>query len=167
MGRRDTLTLAAGRVLLKRVSDRGAFFCKAASSFSRPCQESLMSLGVVLATCIGAVAFQPVVPGVLQDMGQPGKFPRAMLAAVVTCGCLYLAVMLCGYHGYGAFILQDIVQSMTHSPKDVQEAFDDEAEAWNWTGAKSLWVPALVSSLVLVNIVLSHLVAPGRLIPNP
>eukprot|EP00439_Symbiodinium_sp_Y106_P036757 s2744_g4.t1 len=114
-----------------------------------------MSLGVVLATCIGAVAFQPVVPAVLQDMGQPEKFPRAMLAAVVTCGCLYLAVMLCGYHGYGAFILQDIVQSMTHSPKDVQEAFDDEAEAWNWTGAKSLWVPALVSSLVLVNIVLS------------
>ncbi|CAE7753801.1 AVT1C [Symbiodinium sp. CCMP2592] len=116
-------------------------------------QESLMSLGVVLATCIGAVAFQPVVPSVLQDMGKPEKFPLAMLAAVVTCGCLYLAVMLCGYHGYGAFILQDIVQSMTHSPKDVQEAF--EAEAWNWTGAKSLWVPALVSSLVLVNIVLS------------
>lgn len=118
-------------------------------------QESLMSLGVVLATCIGAVAFQPVVPAVLQDMGKPEKFPLAMLAAVVTCGCLYIAVMLCGYHGYGAFIREDIVQSMTHAPKDLQEAFEDEAEAWNWTGEKSLWVPALVSSLVLLNIVLS------------
>ena len=98
-----------------------------------------MSLGVVLATCIGAVAFQPVVPAVLQDMGKPEKFPLAMLAAVVTCGCLYIAVMLCGYHGYGAFIRQDIVQSMTHAPKDLQEAFEDEAEAWNWTGEKSLW----------------------------
>ena len=100
------------------------------------------------------MTFHPVVPAVLQDMREPEQFPRAMMAAVTTCGMLYLAVMLCGYHGYGAFISQDIVQSMTHSPADLAEALS-EVEAWEWTGEKSLWVPPLVSSLVLINIMLS------------
>ena len=91
-----------------------------------------------------------------QDMKQPEQFPRAMFAAIATCGSLYLTVMLCGYYGYGTFISQDIVQSMTYSPANFNEAFSDQ-KVWEWTGEKSLWVPALVSSLVLVNIVLSSL----------
>jgi len=117
-------------------------------------QGSLMSLGTVLATCIGAMTYQAVVPAVLQEMKQPEQFPRALYAANLTSGALYLAVMLAGYYGYGAFINQDIVESMTYSPANLDEAFSG-MKASQWTGEKSFWVPPVVSSLVLINIVLS------------
>ena len=56
-------------------------------------------------------------------MKQPEQFPRALYAANLTSGALYLAVMLAGYYGYGAFINQDIVESMTYSPANLDEAF--------------------------------------------
>ena len=113
----------------------------------------MLSLGIVLATCIGAMTFHPVVPAILQDMEKPKEFPRAMYGAVVTCGSLYLAVMLCGYHGYGDFIRQDIVRSMTYSPGTFEEALS--GDPLEWTGASSRWMSPVVSSLVLVNIMLS------------
>eukprot|EP00439_Symbiodinium_sp_Y106_P009380 s6549_g1.t1 len=93
-------------------------------------------------------------------MKQPEQFPRALYAANLTSGALYLAVMLAGYYGYGAFINQDIVESMTYSPANLDEAFSG-MKASQWTGEKSFWVPPVVSSLVLINIVLSSCCSTG------
>ena len=97
-------------------------------------------------------------------MKQPEQFPRALYAANLPSGALYLAVMLAGYYGYGAFINQDIVESMTYSPANLDEAFSG-MKASRWTGEKSFWVPPVVSSLVLINIVLSSCCSTG-LVPG-
>mmetsp|Transcript_50237 Transcript_50237/g.117235 ORF Transcript_50237/g.117235 Transcript_50237/m.117235 type:complete len:469 (+) Transcript_50237:13-1419(+) len=118
-----------------------------------PWPQEPAALGVVLATCIGAMTFHPVVPAVIQDMKTPEQFPLAMTGAVVTCGSLYMAVIVCGYYGYGNFIQGDVVQSMAYSPASFDQAFNVPSQ--DWTGAATHWVLPVMATMVLINITLS------------
>eukprot|EP00434_Breviolum_minutum_P001520 symbB.v1.2.001339.t1/scaffold73.1/size366217/3 len=114
---------------------------------------NIFASGAALATCLAAFTLVPVVPPIIRDMAQPERFIGALNAALVTCGSLYLAVMLCGYYGYGNFISNDLVESMSISPSSFDEAM--LVEATEWTGPQRLRLRVLMSVLILVNIILS------------
>ena len=48
-----------------------------------------------LATCVGAFTLIAMVPPIVRDMSKPQNFSWALNAALLTCGILYLGVMLC------------------------------------------------------------------------
>lgn len=114
---------------------------------------SFAPLGSALATCVGAFTLIPMVPPIVRDMYKPESFSWALNAALLTCGILYLGVMLCGYYGYGSFISEDIVESMSRSPNSWEEAMSQPIA--DWTGVQRLWIRVFMSILILVNITLS------------
>lgn len=56
-----------------------------------------MALGSAVSISLGAFSISVVVPALVGDMRKPEHFPRALLGAILSCGGLYLGVMLC--HG--------------------------------------------------------------------
>ena len=60
-----------------------------------------------------------------------------------------------GYYGYGSFISEDIVESMSRSPSSWEEAMSQPIA--DWTGVQRLWIRVFMSILILVNITLSNL----------
>ncbi|CAJ1461090.1 unnamed protein product [Effrenium voratum] len=110
------------------------------------------ALGAVLATCLGAFTLAPVSPPLIQDMAKPERFPRALSCALLTCAILYIAVMLCGYYGYGNFIQENVVANMHLFPASSEEAL---RPASTWTGSSAEWLAPVVSVMVLTNIMLS------------
>lgn len=115
--------------------------------------SSFAPLGSALVTCVGAFTLIPMVPPIVRDMSKPQNFSWALNAALLTCGILYLGVMLCGYYGYGSFISEDIVESMSRSPSSWEEAMSQPIA--DWTGVQRLWIRVFMSILILVNITLS------------
>ena len=57
-----------------------------------------------------------------------------------------------GYYGYGNFISDDLVTSMTRSPASYEQAMSNPD---TWTGIHRAWLRVFVSTLILINIVLS------------
>lgn len=118
-----------------------------------PWPTSFAPLGSALATCVAAFTLIPMVPPIVRDMSKPQNFSWALNAALLTCGILYLGVMLCGYYGYGSFISEDIVESMSRSPGSWEEAMSQPIA--DWTGVQRLWIRVFMPILILVNITLS------------
>jgi len=97
-----------------------------------------MDLGSVTATLFGAYGVNGNVPSVLCEMKNPMEFPKAYRTAMGIVTTLYMLVMGCGYWGYGQFMQDDIVESMTRFPANGQEAFTVEYAQWTGPTAKAL-----------------------------
>lgn len=64
-----------------------------------------------------------------------------------------------GYFGYGSFIREDLVESMSMSPNSYHEAMS--MPITGWSGVQQLWIRVFMSTLILVNITLSDLPGPS------
>jgi len=117
-------------------------------------EHGFMPLGSVVATLFGAFGVMGNVPTIAGEMRQPRHFPRALKVAMCIVMLLYLGIMVSGYWGYGNFIQDNILISMSQSPANAGEAF--KAPVDQWTGPRSRIIPALVAWCVLVNLLLSY-----------
>merc|ERR1712048_687929 len=90
--------------------------------------------------------------GVLCEMKKPEEFPFAFKTAMSVVMIIYMLVMACGYYGYGEFIQDDIIKSLTSLPANANEAFNVPAD--EWTGPKSHALEYIVSGLLLVKLLI-------------
>eukprot|EP00930_Biecheleria_cincta_P097690 TRINITY_DN89392_c0_g1_i1.p1 TRINITY_DN89392_c0_g1~~TRINITY_DN89392_c0_g1_i1.p1 ORF type:complete len:365 (+),score=55.05 TRINITY_DN89392_c0_g1_i1:84-1178(+) len=109
---------------------------------------STSSLGVVVAVSFGACGMTANVPSVLCEMEHPDHFPRVMRSAMTLVVLVYMAVMTCGYYGYGQFIQNDVIESMERAPANFEQAF--QGSYANWTGPSSKLCGRIVSALLIV-----------------
>eukprot|EP00928_Gymnodinium_smaydae_P018103 TRINITY_DN16889_c0_g1_i1.p1 TRINITY_DN16889_c0_g1~~TRINITY_DN16889_c0_g1_i1.p1 ORF type:complete len:400 (-),score=40.41 TRINITY_DN16889_c0_g1_i1:145-1344(-) len=102
------------------------------------------ALGTVIASLYGGFGINANVPSVLCEMKDPAQFPFAFGAALLIVGFVYMAVMGCGYYGYGEFMQEDIVNSLTSFPANETEAFHVPFEQWT---VMSVFSPLLQCTL--------------------
>jgi len=115
--------------------------------------ETPSGLGIVVATLFGAFGVNGNVPSVLCEMKKPEEFPFAFKTAMSVVMIIYMLVMACGYYGYGEFIQDDIIKSLTSLPANANEAFNVPAD--EWTGPKSHALEYVVSGLLLVKLLIA------------
>jgi amino acid permease len=113
---------------------------------------SPLDLGTVVATMFGAFGVNGNVPSVLCKMKDPMQFPLAFKTAMISVGLIYLAVMGCGYYGYGEFMQANIIESLTSFPANQSQAFNTPVK--EWTGPKAIALQNILSSLLLVKLII-------------
>jgi len=111
-----------------------------------------MDLGTVTATLFGAFGVNGNVPSVLCEMKDPMEFPKAYWTAMGIVATLYMLVMGCGYYGYGQFMQDDIMSSMTRFPANETEAFN--VPYAQWTGPTARALEYVVSGCLFVKLVI-------------
>ncbi|CAE7230796.1 AVT1 [Symbiodinium sp. CCMP2592] len=65
---------------------------------------------------------------------------------------VYLAVMCCGYYGYGDFMQPDIVKSLSSFPATEEQALDVKFD--DWTGPKALVLRGVCAALLLIKLII-------------
>eukprot|EP00928_Gymnodinium_smaydae_P075228 TRINITY_DN5822_c0_g1_i1.p1 TRINITY_DN5822_c0_g1~~TRINITY_DN5822_c0_g1_i1.p1 ORF type:complete len:494 (+),score=56.42 TRINITY_DN5822_c0_g1_i1:77-1558(+) len=112
-----------------------------------------MALGSVIGIIYGAYSVNHSVPSIMSEMRDPSQMPRALRAALATCLILYLFIMLMGHYGYGNFVQDNLLDSMTRAPASAEEAFT-KPWCW-WTGRCGNQIALMMQICVLVNLVIS------------
>jgi len=106
------------------------------------------SVSLVFATIYGAFAIMTNVPVVLCNMQEPAKFPHVFRIVLGVVCVFYLLVMWCGYAGYGAFILDDIMDNMRYHPQDLHEALHTPYREWSRPQTRSVyWAMRVIVSI--------------------
>eukprot|EP00928_Gymnodinium_smaydae_P069006 TRINITY_DN5234_c0_g2_i2.p1 TRINITY_DN5234_c0_g2~~TRINITY_DN5234_c0_g2_i2.p1 ORF type:complete len:467 (+),score=55.01 TRINITY_DN5234_c0_g2_i2:81-1403(+) len=112
-----------------------------------------MALGTVTGLSFGAYGVNGNVPSVLCEMQDPSQMPKALRFALTFCLSLYLCIMLLGHYGYGNFVQDNLLDSMSRSPANAEEAF---TKPWClWTGPCGWQAAMMMQVLVLANMVIS------------
>eukprot|EP00928_Gymnodinium_smaydae_P058856 TRINITY_DN4205_c1_g2_i1.p1 TRINITY_DN4205_c1_g2~~TRINITY_DN4205_c1_g2_i1.p1 ORF type:complete len:538 (-),score=65.72 TRINITY_DN4205_c1_g2_i1:309-1793(-) len=112
-----------------------------------------MALGSVTGLSFGAYGVNGNVPSVLCEMRDPSQMPRALRTSLAFCLSLYLCIMLVGHYGYGNFVQDNLLDSMSRSPANAEEAF---TKPWCWWTGPCGWQAALMMQvLVLANMIIS------------
>jgi len=122
----------------------------APGSLHKPWPASPLDLGVVVATHFGAFGVNGSVPAILCEMKDPKQFPFAFKSAMLFIGAIYVAVMGCGYYGYGEFMQSDIVSSLSSFPASEAQAFGTPFA--EWTGVRAVVLEDIMSLLLLVKL---------------
>jgi len=108
------------------------------------------SMGSMVATLFGAFGVNGYTASVLCEMKDPMKFPMAFKTAMLIVGVFYMGVMLIGYYGYGGFMQNDIIASLSSFPANEHEAF--EVPYSEWTGPKTAWLSILISAMLFIKL---------------
>jgi len=111
-----------------------------------------MAMGTVVASMFGAFGVNGNVPSILCEMKDPMEFPFAYKTAMTIVLLVYLAVMCCGYYGYGDFMQPDIVKSLSSFPATEEQALDVKFD--DWTGPKALVLRGVCATLLLIKLII-------------
>jgi len=84
--------------------------------------EEPASVGTVLAVLFAAFSVMGTVPCIRGQMHDKQQFLPAFRLAMSIVFCMYLAVMLLGYWGYGNYVQHNVVDSMMFPPMTPEEA---------------------------------------------
>jgi len=112
-----------------------------------------MAMGRVVASMFGAFSVNGNVPSILCEMKDPMEFPFAYKTAMAIAFCVYLAVMCCGYYGYGDFMQPDIVKSLSSFPATEEQALN--VKFGDWIGPKALVLRGVCATLLLIQLIIS------------
>eukprot|EP00928_Gymnodinium_smaydae_P071500 TRINITY_DN5505_c0_g1_i2.p1 TRINITY_DN5505_c0_g1~~TRINITY_DN5505_c0_g1_i2.p1 ORF type:complete len:497 (-),score=65.56 TRINITY_DN5505_c0_g1_i2:295-1785(-) len=112
-----------------------------------------MALGSVTGIIFGAYSVNGNVPSIMVEMRDPSEMPKALRFSLGICLAIYLCVMLMGHYGYGNFVQDNLLDSMTRSPANAQEAFT-QPWCW-WTGRCGDTAATMMQVCVFVNLVIS------------